>query len=463
MTTSVSISTPTDRELSRRLLLLAGPVIATNASRTVMSFVDFFMVSGLGTKAQAAVSPATLVVFCPIVFGMGMMSAVNTFAAQSFGRERKADCAAYAWQGIYLSLLLGTLVLPGWFLIEPLFASAGADADIIEMQVIYTEICLWSIAPSIISLALSNFFTAIHRPSVGLFAMVVSNVVNLAGNYVLIYGKLGFPELGIAGSAWATLGASVLQALILLAVFLAPAYRREFQSWRVRRLDSARLMALLRVGTPVAVLSASDIVTWTLFTIYLVGHFGEVQLAAHNICIKWLEISFMPALGVGMALTAMVGKMIGEHKHDVARRAARVGAFFIITYMVSVGLVFAAFGKHLANILSIVDDPQVIYWASRLLILYAFFQFFDALHIAYAGALRGAGDNTWPAVVWVICALTFLLGGGWLMTNLRPQWGLLAPWSACIFYVCVLGTVMWARWRFGPWERIELLDTLPAT
>jgi MATE family multidrug resistance protein len=445
---------PTGWRVPASLLLLALPIIASMISRTVMSFVDFIMVSRLGTEAQAAIMPAGILLFCVASFGMGLLTAVNTFVAQSLGRDDGRACGVYAWQGVHLSVALGLVILPAWWVVPGLFAWVGHEPIVQEMEVAYVQIGLLGMAPMLAATAVSNFCNGVHRPMVGFWAMLVSNVFNVVANYALIYGNWGFPAMGIGGAAWATNAAATLQLAILLAWMLTPRVSRLYHTRHTWRPDARRARDIVRIGTPAGVQFVVDIFAFTVFTLLLVGRFGTVQLAAHNLAFKLLEVAFMPTIGLGVAVTAAVGKAIGRGRRDYARLVTHWAAGFAIAYMGLIGLGYLGLRHELAALLS--DDPGVVEWAGRLLLLCAVFQVFDALGITHISALRGAGDNHWPAYVAAGLSALILVGGGYAAALLLPGWGAIGPWVAATLYVCVLGVVMWARWRYGPWERIDL-------
>ena len=441
------------------LLALAAPIIASMVSRTAMNFVDFVMVSQLGTEAQAAVVPAGILLFCFIAFGFGMLSAVNTYVSQALGRGDAWGCASYGWQGFWLGIGLGGVILPAYFGVPAFFAWVGHEPAVAEMETIYARIGIIGMAPTLAGAALANFAQGVHRPAVGFWAMLIANLFNVAGNYALIFGHWGFPAMGIAGAAWATTLAATLQMLVLLAWLVGPSVAAQFPTRRAWRLDLRRMRQLLWLGAPAGVHFVVDVVAFTVFTLLMVGRFGTQQLAASNIAFKLLELSFMPGIGLGAALTVAVGKAIGRGRPDHARLVTRWAAGLCVAYMGAVGLSYAVFGEQLARLLSpdtANPDPVVIAWARRLLLLAAVFQMFDALNIVHISALRGAGDNHVPAAMAATMVVTLLIGGGFAAVYLMPQWGAAGPWIAATAYVVVLGLGMWARWHFGPWERIDL-------
>jgi len=438
------------------LLLLAMPIIASMVSRTVMSFVDFVMVTRLGTEAQAAIMPAGILLFCVISFGMGMMSVVNTFVAQNYGRGRMTECAAYLWQGMWLSGVLGVAFLPAWWGVGPLFQWVGHAPTVQRMEIDYVQIGLLGLGPMLAGVTLSNFFNGIHRPSVTFWAAMIANTYNVAANYALIFGGWGFPRMGMAGAAWATTTAQALQMLILLAWAGRPAMARVYGTWAAWRPSWRRLRRVVWLGLPAGIQFTVDIIAFTIFTIFLVGRFGTAQLAAHNLVFKLLEVSFMPTIGLGIAVTAAVGKAIGQGDRPLARRIVRWATGFAIAYMGTIAIAYVTLRYPLARLLS--TEPAVVAWAVKLLLMCAMFQVFDALGIIHVNALRGAGDNHWPAWAAALLAAVVFLGGGWLMVASVPEWGAVGPWAAATVYIIILGLTMYFRWRHGPWEKIDLLD-----
>ena len=443
------------RQVPVKLLLLAGPIIAATISRTVMSFVDFVMVSRLGTEAQAAITPAGISLFCIIAFGMGLTTSVTTLVSQSFGRGRFADCSAYAWQGLYIGLAVGVAALPVWLLVPGFFAFAGHTPAVQAMEVTYVRIGIPGIAPTIAAAALANFFNGVHRPAVGMIASVIANVFNGVANYALIFGHWGFEAMGIGGAAWATLAAATLQAAIMLYWLLRPQVHRRFDSRRTMRPSLRRLRILIWLGLPAGAHQLAELVAWTVFLVFLVGRFGTVHLAAANLAFKLTELAFMPTVGLGIALTSAVGKTIGQQRRDLARLNARWAAIMAVGYMSAIGLCYLTMGRTLAGSLTV--DSQVTEVAVVLLVFCAVFQVFDGLYIVYTHALRGAGDNHWPAAVTVLYLAFLLVGAGYVVAIIVPQWQSFGPWAVATVYVALIGVTLWARFVFGPWERIDLL------
>ncbi|MBB6442648.1 MATE family efflux transporter [Phycisphaera mikurensis] len=437
----------------RVLLRIALPTIAALASRTVMSFADFLMVSRLGVDEQAAIVPATVVVFAVVSFGMGGMTAVSTLASQAFGRGDRADAGAWAWQGVWASLAFALAALAFWPFAGPLFAAAGHTPEVEALETGYVQIALLGVFPTVVAMAVSNFFTAVQRPAVTFWATVVANALNIGGNWVLIYGNLGAPALGMDGAAWATTAAAFLQAAILAGWMLRPRMRAAFATWPAPGPSRPRLRRMVKLGVPAGLQSGLEFLVFGFFIVGLVSGLGTVPAAASNIAFKFSEIAFMPCIGIGIAVTAVVGESLGAGDRGRARRAAAVAMRIAAAWVGFCGLLAFTAGPWIVG--GVAADAEVAALGIVLLWIGVSFQWSDAVQFIYLGALRGAGDNRFPAVFTAFSATIVLLGGGWLATVLFDAYAVHMAWVALSAYVAAQAVAFWWRWRRGAWERIE--------
>jgi MATE family multidrug resistance protein len=458
-----ALHTPTQGELVWHLIKLSCPIITTMISQTVMQFVDFAMVSRLGTDAMAAVMPAGILVFCFISFGLGVLAMVSSLVSQSLGRKRLSDCSAYAWQGIYAAVIMGLATMPFAWMMSPFFDWVGHEPLVAQMEATYASIGILGIAPALLAVVLSNFFNGIHKPTIGMIAAIAGNIANIFLNWVLIFGHMGFEPMGIAGAAWGTNIAAVTQVLIMAVWFVMPQRNHTYHTLKTWKWDWSKFKRLMWFGLPSGFQHVADIFAFSAFTIFLIGRqidadgnltFDPAQQAAHNMAIRYLHLGFMPTLGLGIALASIVGKCIGEENLPLAKRNARLASQIALVYMGFVGAGFFLFAKPMAT--AFTDDPTVISWAVKLIMLCAVFQLFDALSITFSFALRGAGDTHGPAVIMGLYAAVFLIGGGYWSTILFPDAGAVAPWIAASFYICMLGLTFFLRWKMGGWEKIDM-------
>lgn len=441
------------REGLREIWRLALPIIASMASATVAGFVDTWFVALVGTAEVAAAMPAGITAYTLTAFPLGITQCVSTFAAQSLGRGEPQEGAAYAWQGLYLSLVVGAGCFLLWPAAPSFFASFGHDPEVVALEVAYFRLRLWGVGLSVAIGALNGFFYGIHRPRVPLVAMVIDNIANVVLCYILVFGKLGAPALGLAGAALAFVLSFVAQLTVLLGAFLSRPCHDEFTTRSAWRLAWFRLRQLLHIGWPAGLQSAIDVLGWGVLIVLLVGRFGKEQLAASNIAIQYMTISFMPGIGLAQALTALVGRYIGEGKIDVAVQRVYEGLFLALSYMTLMGVMYLTLrGPFIAFFNA---DPIVIQAGKNILLCVAIFQLFDALNFTFVGALRGAGDTHWTAGLIVVLSL-FLLAplslGAVAFTDLES----LGPWIAGTIYAIVLGLALWWRFAQGKWREIDI-------
>lgn len=443
------------------LLALAAPMIGISISRMAMGFIDFAMVSALdSTAAQAAISPATLLVFAIGCIGMGIAQSVQTYVSQADGRGEPERCGGYAWQVFYIALAMLVVTLPLVLTTRIWFGALGVQfahpADMLEQEIRYLQIALWSIAPAVVCMGLENFFNGIKRPNVALVAVLASLVVNVIGNWVFMWGKLGMPELGIAGAALATVLAWGVRVAILAAALFRPSVDARYRTIGAWRLDLAKQRDLLRIGTPTAFQWLIDIGAWVVFMHAIMPHYGTAVMAATNIAVQFMHLSFMPALGVGQAMTTQVGNAIGAGHPDLAVLRMRVARRLIVGYMGSMSLLFVLAGDLMSLVFTL--DPAVLAAAGVIMVWVGLFQFSDGVCVTYSFALRGAGDTRVPAVLFAICCWGIFIGGGLAVMALLPGWGLHGPWMMCTAYIVTLGGLLWRRFHGEAWRKIRLFE-----
>ncbi len=445
----------TEETSLKYMLKLAGPMIITTISFTVMQFVDRFMVSRLGTAALAAILPAGFVSFIPASFVVGVFASVSTFVSQSLGREERKDCSSYCWQAIYVGLVYSAVVLAiVWPAAPRVFMLLGHGAEVVEMEVIYLRIMLYANALGVFVWASSQFFMGIHRPIIMMYAALAGQVVNVGANYVLIFGKLGFPAMGIAGAGWGTFIGVAVGAGVRMAMFLSGDMSRTFKSRRTTRLDFGKMADLLRVGLPAGVELMLNVAFWGAVLFWLVGKFGKEALAATSAVLSVTNVSIMPVVGLKIALSAAVGKSIGAGRQDVAVKQTGVCLRVALIYMGLVGLCFLIFRDALMRVWS--SDDRVIGIGVNILICAAIYQVFHATRTVYSGSLRGAGDTLWLAIASALGAVVVLGLGGLLIVEFLPGLGSLGPWIAATLSIITVGLANRQRFKSNSWMQIDL-------
>jgi MATE family multidrug resistance protein len=465
------------RHPAREVWSQAWPTVLTMLSYTLMQFVDSLMVSRLGAIEVAAQGNGGIWAFAPQSFLMGFMSLVNTFVAQNIGAGRRDQVARYAWAGLWLAVTAWALVMVPWALAMPaVFTGMGHSQDLVRLELAYGQVLAVGALAGLAAKAMSNLFFGMQRPRLITVAAILGNLVNVVLNYALIYGEEGLPSwglpgvpfaprLGVMGAAIATVCGTVAEAALPLSIFLFGRLSRELgvrAAWRPRWRE---IRDLLRLGWPVSIQFGNEIICWAIFMTVLVGHFGELHLTAGWSTLRYMHLSFMPAVGFSVATTALVGRFIGAGQPDQAANRAHWALGMAVAYMTACGLLMAVFRTSLVGVFVGEGDPdtasQVIEIGSRLMICAAVFQTFDAVGIVYTGALRGAGDTLVPGVATIVLSWGLIVGLGAWLTWRQPGLASVGPWIGASVYIVVYGLWMGFRFERGAWRRIRLLE--PAT
>ncbi len=438
------------------VVCMSLPIVVATCCRMFMDVTDYWMISLTGnTDALAAILPAQIIMWTYIVIGMGTLTIVNTMASQCLGRGDHRSCSAYAWQCLYLSIafwIVGALLWPS---LPRVFAWAGHDAEIQRLEMRYAAIAVWTIGPTIMAAGLSSFFNGIHKPSVTMVVALEGVVINAAASYVLIFGKFGLPAMGIEGAAWGTVIGTNYRAVRLTLALCGRRIHEKYASRDTWRFDWTKTLNIFRVGGPSGLQWCSDVTVWAIFTVVLVGtYFGKEHQLATNSAWQYLRISFMPCIGVGMALASIVGRAIGAKDPKRAIRVTRIGAAIMLSYMLMLSVVYLVFRERLIGFFS--DQPGVIEIGAKVMVCAAVFQVFDALGITYNSVLRAAGDTFVPSMVFIVSHWVIVVGGGFAMVEFVPELGSVGPWIAASVLIVVTGIWMWWRWNSRRWMSIDV-------
>jgi multidrug resistance protein, MATE family len=442
----------------RELLMLAGPTVAQMASYTLMQFIDTWLLSHYGTNKTTALEPTAasnsgMFSFALISVGFGTLTVVNTLVSQSYGRGDRRGCGQYLWQGIWFSAFYALLLLPLLPLAEDLFRAFGHEPALAAGEAAYMRIMIGGAGLKLVQVAFGQFLLAINRPMAALVGTLCGVTVNALAAWVLIYGKLGLPPMGIRGSALGQQVGVFVEMTTLILLSLRPQVRLTYylHDWTLRL---RQFWQLLVVGIPAGAQLVADVLAWSLFSVWVMAPFGTDTMAANTFTFRFYSVSFMPAYGISTAVTALVGRYIGRGRPDVSVQRARLGFLVSAAYMLTCGAGFFVGRRILLGLFT--QNPEILRIGSIMLIYAAVYQFFDAMYIVYVGALRGAGDTLVPAVATAVLCWGITVAGGRAVGRYLPQWGPAGPWAAATAYGIILGVFMYARFARGRWRTIRL-------
>jgi MATE family multidrug resistance protein len=384
-------------------LTLSWPLILTNLAQIAMTTTDVMMLAWRGPATLAAGSLGLNLYFAPMIFGVGLMIATSPMLATERGKLRHSvrDLRRTVRQGLWMAV---AVCIPAWILLwnaETLLAAMGQEKDLAAEAGIYVRWLQWAMLPFYWYIVLRSFVTALERPTSALMIGLIAVAFNALANWCLIFGNLGFPALGIAGSGLATsLSSFLLFAGMLFVVSADHRFRRYRLLGQFWKADWPRFWALLRLGAPIAGILTFEVTTFNAAAL-LMGLIDAPSLAAHAIAIQIASISFMIPLGLGQAATVRVGLAFGARDHEGLARAGWTAYGMSAIFMSLMALIMFVYPRQLVGAFFDIRDPgnsAVVNLAMTFLGFAALFQIVDGAQAVGGGMLRGLHDTTWPMI-----------------------------------------------------------------
>lgn len=428
----------------RALLSLAIPVVLSELGWMTMSVVDVVMVGKLGPAAIGAVGLGNAIYYAPSLFGIGLLLGLDTLVSRSWGARDFDDCHRSLAQAMYIALAFTPVLMLFIVFVRPLLTGRGVDPIVGSLTRSYAGILNWGTLPLLVYGGFRRYLQGVARVRPVTFALVTANLVNLAGNWVLIYGRLGMPALGVRGSAISTVIARVYMAAVL--VFFAWQHERRrghplFAHWPGP--DWARIRALLGLGVPAAFQVVLEVAAFGAATI-LAAHLGAVSLATHEIVLNCAAYTYMVPLGVSAAGAVAVGHAIGAGNPAKARRVGWMAIALGVGFMAFAALLFIVTPRPIIAIYS--RDARVLALGAHILIIVAAFEVFDGAQSVATGVLRGLGETKIPMLM--------NFGGYWLfglplgaLLCFDLHWGLSGIWTGLTVALITIAGLLVTRWR----------------
>ncbi|MCO5082051.1 MAG: MATE family efflux transporter [Rhizobiaceae bacterium] len=391
------------RQETKAMLALAWPMVLTNLAQAAMTATDVMIIGRLGAEALAAGALGSNLYFAPLIFGLGLAYATAPMMATELGRRPHSvrDVRRTVRQGLWLSALVS---IPIWVLLwnaESVLLLMGQDPSLAREAGIYVRGLQWAVLPFYGYIVLRSFISALEQPRWALIIMVIAVALNALLNWMLVFGKLGAPALGIFGSGLATSIASGFMFIgMAVVVMVHPRFRRYHLFGRFWRADWPRFRALLKLGAPISGILAFEVTVFNAAA-FLMGLIGAAQLAAHAIALQISSVTFMIPLGLSQAATVRVGLTHGAGDPEGVSRAGWTAFVLGVAFMALMALMMISVPKLLIAAFIDIGDPAnlaVVGYAVTFLAFAALFQVADGAQVVGAGMLRGLHDTTVPMV-----------------------------------------------------------------
>jgi len=426
----------------RPMVSLAAPVILAEIGWTTMGLVDTLMVGPLGPAAIGAVGLGSIVFLAIGIFGMGLLLGLDTLVAQSYGAGRLDRCEHWLRQGVHLALISAvpfsllcfgvTATLPRW----------GLDADVLRLASPYLNVVTLSLAPLLLYAAFRRYLQAVNAVRPITFALLSANLVNVAVNWVLIYGKFGFPALGSTGAAWATVFSRVYMAAVLFVAVREARRGRAAAEPGPPRVEWASLRRLLVLGGPAGLQILLEVGVFAAATA-LAGRLAPASLAAHQIAMNLWAFVFMVPLGLNAAGAVRVGQAVGRRDREGVWQSGWTALTLGAAFTASSAMVFFVAARPLIGVFS--RDATVLAIGPSLLAIAGVCLVFDGTQGISTGILRGLGETRIPMLVnfaghWLVgLPLGYAACFWW-------GWGVQGLWLGLAAGLTAVGSVLLATW-----------------
>lgn len=445
----------------RELMQLAWPLIISSGTFAVLNFCDRLFLSWYSEETFRASLPAGILFFTLVCGFMALAGFANTFVAQFWGAGDKEGCARATAQGIIFSLLSIPLIMALtpigiWFL-----RLSAHGAEVLALEEEYFRILMWCGGGMVLSSALGSFFSGRGKTFVIMSCNIVANGLNILLNYIFVFGKWGFPEMGIAGAGWATVIGSWISPLIFALLYFSPPVNAGFGTIRNLRFNRRLFMRMIRFGLPAGLHWFLDVAAFTIFVL-LVGRMGVLAHVASNIALSVNLIAFMPMIGMGMAASILVGQYLGRNEPEHAERMGWLTLKIGMGYITAIGATFLLFPSFYTSLFagdagSSVPAVELMKTVRILLAMLAVWGVADASALIISGALKGAGDTHFVMYFQSAVAWGFLVLGQLLIVFVFHG-SVYVSWAWTLLYIMILGIGFALRFRSNRWKNIDLLD-----
>lgn len=440
----------------KEIFIIAAPVVVSKLSFTAMGVVDTAMVGHLGPAEQAGVGIATTLMVTFYVFGLGIVGVVATFVAQYYGANRRRECGIVLGHGLKISAVLGALTWLALYLSEPFFSLVGLSEDVSALGYDYLMYRCLGLPGVFFYWTYNSYLEGLGKTRGAMHVSLAANLVNIALDYALIFGAGPFPAMGVNGAGLATAGSNFFMLVCFVVMVHRPSgeYKRKYGANEIlRSIDPTLVRRLLKTGWPVGLQFFLECGALLVFSI-IVGWVSDEALAASQVALRILSVSFMTAWGISAAATALVGRYQGRGESELARDAGRRSLLLTVCCTVLFAMALIVKPNALAGLFT--QSAEVIRLATSLVYIVAVCQVFEGIRIVSYGALKGAGDTRWPMFM-MIC-LDWGLGTPLIyLFTIGVGLGVLGTWLGLLVLMFVQSTLMLRRFGGGKWESVRIM------
>jgi MATE family, multidrug efflux pump len=423
---------------------LAYPVIIGQLGFIMMGVVDSLMVGRLGSTQLAAAALGNSLTFLIFIIGIGTSMAVTPLVAIAVGAKKFDDCGVYFRQSLLVNSLLAIIMMTVTFFAADLIVLFGQPEEVTRFTISYTKILGFGAIPMMLFQTYKQFIEGLSVMRPAMVIALIANIVNAFTNWILIYGKLGFPSLGLDGAGLATLASRIFMAAAIMVFVMKNQFFKKYDvSFHFKSLNIAVIKKILALGLPSGFQYFFEIGAFS-FAVIMIGWLGRIDLAAHQIAINLASVSFMAALGISAAGGIRVGNAVGSQSISETRKAGFAAIFLGCSVMFCAGVIFIV----LRNVLPTfyINEKDVIEVASSLIVIAALFQLSDGTQAVGIGILRGLTDVKIPTAITFIAYWIVGLPVGYLLGFILG-YGVQGVWVGLLIGLTTSGVLLTLRFN----------------
>jgi len=440
--------------LTWQVAMLAGPLVLQNFSQTLLGVVDTYFVSRISTEALAAVGLSSVMFFAVLMLFRSTANSSVVFVGRAYGERDNTKIGTAIGRSLnmvgWMSLVV--LVLPWLFASLMVFASPGDNPLVRELGTRYLQIRTLEIPLVMFSAVVWGFLVGRGDSRTPMILAWITVLLNIFLDWILVLGNLGVPALGVAGAAYATVMANGLNAILSAVILWSGPNRQVFHTTKIRLASWSELYGILRIGLPLGVGDFIEIASFSAF-FALIARLGTDILAANQVALQYMSISFTFGFAVNMATSSLVARYLGAQQPDIAENVTYRAVALAMAGMGIIGLSYLIAPATLMSVFS--QEQSVILAGVTILRLVALYQVFDAAGIVLMGALNGAGDTRFTMLIRSFLAWGIFIPLVWVLIGPLDT-GIWGAWLGALIYLGGLAVVFFIRFRSGYWKTIEL-------
>ncbi len=451
----------TDRTILKQLVSLAIPMVISQSAFALMIFTDRYFLSLISpTHMSAGLGGGVAAFFCLSLF-IGLLSYGNALVAQYFGAGKKHLCPKVLSQGLILAAACMPILALMAFGVGKVFSVMGHDVQQVPLEEAYFTVLMWGAIFTLFKVCIASYFSGIGRTKVVMIADFFGVAINIPLSYGLIFGEFGLPEWGIEGAAIGTIISNLISLLVFIYYYFEAKHRIEYSVAKSFTLDNKILKRYLRLGLPSGFETFLNVAAFNLF-ILMFQSFGVIQGASAAIVLNWDIVSYVPMLGLHIAVISLIGRFVGANQPEKIGAVISAGFLLGIAYSAILGIVFVTFRDPLVAIFVPAghEGQEIQTLASWMMWGMASYVVADAIILVASGALRGVGDTRW-----LMMTSTFL---HWAMALAQYivievlEYGPEVSWIIFVSMIITLAIVFTWRLKKQQWREPDVLAKMLA-